>query len=287
MSDNDGVFKINDSKMNCTISSNNTISEMKIGKNPFFKLFYISATIINSILGLNLIMKFYDVMIESKNLNFLLYLILYTFKWPIAFLFGIILSLFIITFKMIFSSEYSDENTPNYIGHVFVCFVYNLVFFYIGSVFWSIYLIVMLLSKDSDEYKVNFRENYQLIYIFLIINFIISFIIFSIFLYFLLIKTIPFRINTERDNIDEDFINKIKEEIIAVNKISGTFIANKENIYQNEILFKEFETNSIKNNKYGTRNDPFQNSKFDSNTKAEQTTSYSNRVKMKELKEMK
>ena len=232
---------MNSSCMNNTISSTNTISEMKITKNPFFKLFYLFATFINSILGLNLILKFHEFMRKTDNLNLLLYIILYTFKWPLAFLLGIILTLFIITVKKLFITQYSEENTPNYIGHLFVCSIYNLVFIYIGSVFWSIYLLVMLMRKDSQEYKMNFREKYELIYIFLTVNFLISFIIFSLFLYFLLIMNIPFRFSEDRYNIDEDFINKIKEEINAVNMVSGTLGVNKESKSQNEHLFKDLE----------------------------------------------
>ena len=243
--ENDGKFMIYDSNINLTISSQNTISEMKIGKNQFFKLFYIFTTFFNSILGLYLIKRFHSLFIDTNNVDILVYITIYTFKWPLAFIIGTLLAIILILLKRLCSSEYTEENSPNYLSHIFVCSLYILVLAYISSVPWSIYLLVKMVEKDSIQYKVNFHEKYEFIYIFLTINFIHSFIIFSIFLYFLLITNIPFKKNTQRDDIDEEFIKKIREEINESNKISGVIPANNELILQNKFFSKHSNAKSV------------------------------------------
>lgn len=244
MAEFDVSFKNNDHKLNLTHSSINTISEIKITKTPFFKLLYLFFTFFNSILGVYLIFRFRQLFISTENYNLLIYMILYTFKWPLAFLIGIIIAFIIILFKKILTSQYTEENTPNYVGHIFVCSICNLAIVYFSSVFWSIFIIVKLLDKNSIQYKINFREKFELIYIFVILNFTISFIIFSTFCYFLLIANIPFKTNNERDNIDEEFIQKIKEEINAINKISGTLTLEKEQAFRKEHYIDDLNSKS-------------------------------------------
>jgi hypothetical protein len=54
----------------------------------------------------------------------------------------------------------------------------------------------------------------------------------------------PFKPNQDRENIDEEFIKKIREEINEVNKISGTIPANKEVILNKDLYTKEFDKKS-------------------------------------------
>jgi hypothetical protein len=249
MAEIDGNFKSNDLKLNITLSSVNTISEIRMTKTPFFKLLYVFFTFFNSILGFYLIFKFRHLLFSTDNINLFTYLLLYTFKWPLAFSVGVVLAFIIIIFKKIMTSEYSEENTPNYIGHIFVCSILNLVIIYFSSVFWSIYLIVKLLDKNSIQYRVNFREKFELIYIFLIINFTISFIIFSTFCYFLLMANLPIKAIPGRDHLDEEFIKKVKEEIDAVNRISGTLTLEKEEEFKKEHFMDDLKTKSQKDRK--------------------------------------
>jgi hypothetical protein len=241
-------------------SSNSHYRGKNLFKEKFFKYIYTSITIINLIFAL--IGLYYRGKFLSNYVY--IYIISYSFLWPICFLISLNLTAFIKFFvflttknietsKNLIENEFkANENTDNQMDHTLIKSEQNSQTFY--TLFVTIFIIILLIfylisipasifAMNSLLMTKNFKSEYLkfiFVFLFIIINLIKSLFIFILSVYYFLLE--KFYSNKMKINFDEEFIQNIEKEIEQANKFSGVIGPSKDLIKLNYMFNRQYNT---------------------------------------------
>jgi hypothetical protein len=250
--------------MTISDTSIQTINEISVNKQKFFKIFLGLLCIVNSLLGVHLLFQYISYFNEKSESEFAhidmlkYYIYGYTYILLISLAFSIVTGIIVIIIDKIFKCSKTDklkenislnlnhetfnENEFNFINVSVVIFIFSVLIFYTVAIPTGIYLIINLLKNSNFG---NFQR-FFLLYVFIANNTILGVIVVSILIYALFFIHIKLS-NRQPIILDEELVEKIEKEIKDTHKISGTISSKKgESLIKMNSLFNKQGTSTEK-----------------------------------------
>jgi hypothetical protein len=238
-----------------TISDGTIITNDSYGisdsKYTILKIIYVLSSCLITGIGIYILYKFKQIL-TAHHIFFIIYVTSYTFLWPITIVICLITALFVSIIKRLFfktdnnnnnnreffdkykSSSYDFNNMninmniddqsseeKHSFQYLTVVFVFILVVLYTIGIPASFYMLYLMI----DHHILSNYKTYSSIYSFVILILITSFVCVGIFVYYMIIE--KFLSNKIKLDIDDDFINKVEEEVKRNKKLSGALNSNR------------------------------------------------------------
>jgi hypothetical protein len=260
--------QLNDFYKSFTSTSSSSESIRNINSLEYFpiKLTYILITILNTSLGLISLLKHYQIFIRQEVPHILIYIILFTFHWPIVIFLGFIISGLIVMIKKVilfFKNKNQlveedeinisrlEENSNNdvinttilsnhFYNHSYFSFLVGVIIIILICLY-TICIPFSFFSTRSLLQNKLFYQHYQSYvdtYLFILLNFVKSLVIFCVAFYYLFKK--KFKSNKLKIELDEEFIKQVEKEVEQANKFSGVIAPAQDLIKFNSMFNRQY-----------------------------------------------